>query len=421
MNNLLDRLFSTKCGIEVYKNALSAISDYGMQNMISRGILVGLSGGADSVMLLLVLLKYREQNDFKIKAVHVNHLIRGAEADRDERFSLELCKSLGVEFESFHIDVPKIAEEQKIGMEEAARNERYKVFAALVASDSSISSIAVAHNATDNLETVIFNIMRGAGTLGASGISPVRDNVIRPLIYSPKRLIVSALEEAEIDFVTDSTNNLSDYSRNYIRNEILPHLSRISDSPEEMGTRFSKNLREDSDFILSLAERFISENEKNGSFAKESFLSLEKPVFSRVLTIMCKKAALPAPEKIHIDSIFALCRGGDFSFSLPGGVSFVSREGRIYIGEPKTEKREFFFPLKEGLNTFSGFDSAIIISKEKVIEQAKEYENTFEREFAYLLVHGVLHLLGYDHMEDEEKTVMRKNEEEILSELNLSR
>ena len=121
-------------------------------------ILVGFSGGADSVMLLLFLLKYREDNDFPIKAVHVNHSIRGEEADRDENFSKEFCKSLGVDFEAVRVDVPALSKEKNVGIEEAARNARYKIFNDIILADSSFSSIAVAHNATDNLETVIFNM-----------------------------------------------------------------------------------------------------------------------------------------------------------------------------------------------------------------------------------------------------------------------
>ena len=368
MKEFLNSLFLTEKGKQIYNNAIDAIADFGMSTKLKDGVLVGFSGGADSVMLLLFLLKYRESFDFNIKAVHVNHGIRGEEALRDERFSREFCADLGVDFEAFEIDIPKIAEEKKLGLEEAARNERYRIFNSVIQNDLSVSAVAVAHNATDNLETIIFNLMRGSGASGAAGINPMRDNVVRPLIYSPKELIVSALNEAKIPFVVDSTNASVDYSRNYIRNEILPRLKRISDSPENMATRFSKNIREDSNYLNSLAEKFVDENGKCGEFSKESVIGLEKPIFSRVLMIMCKNAGVPSPEKVHVDSIFELCRGQDFSFSLPGGISFVSFEGKIYLGEPHREKREFRYHLKEGFNSFSDFGSAIVISKDKKLD-----------------------------------------------------
>ena len=289
MNELTKAFFSTEDGKNVYSNFLSAIDEFSMADLISDGVLVGLSGGADSVALLLLLIEYRRTHDFNLKAVHINHMIRGAEANFDEDFSRDICKKLGVDFLSYKIDVPAIAKAQGIGLEEAARNARYEKFGEIINSDPDISVIAVAHNATDNLETVLFNMMRGSGIVGISGIRPVRDNIIRPLIYSSKELICKALTNAKIGFVVDSTNLSSEYTRNYIRNEILPKLRKISDSPERMCTRCTATLREDSDFLLSLAEKFIADNMKDGKIPASALFSLEKPLLSRVLMLMCKK------------------------------------------------------------------------------------------------------------------------------------
>ena len=365
MNDLIRNFFSKEYTRKLYSDFLSAIATCHMEDMIRGGVVVGFSGGADSVMLLLFLLKYREDNDFPIKAVHVNHSIRGEEADRDENFSKEFCKSLGVDFEAVRVDVPALSKEKNVGIEEAARNARYKIFNDIILADSSFSSIAVAHNATDNLETVIFNMMRGAGIIGVSGIKPVRDNVIRPLIYLPKDSITEALTLSGIDFVYDSTNGSSDYSRNYIRNEIIPKLRKISTSPERMATRLSSNLREDGDFILKCAEDFYNNYGKDGIFSLADIVKLEKPVFSRLLMLMCKKSSLPSPERVHIDSVFNLCKSGDFSFDLPGGKSFVSFGGKAFIGDKNQKREEFNFKIFEGINKFSGFGSIIILSKDK--------------------------------------------------------
>ena len=365
MNELTNSLFSTEAGKKLYQNSLSAIKEFGMHKLICDGVLVGLSGGADSVALLLVLIEYRKEYDFKIKAVHINHCIRGEEADFDEAFSRNLCDKLKVDFESYKIDVPELAKEEGKGLEEAARDIRYKKFNEIISSDALLSSIAVAHNATDNLETVIFNMMRGSGIAGISGIRPVRDNVIRPLIFSSKELICEALSAAGIEFVVDSTNLSTEYTRNYIRNEILPKLKKISDSPERMCTRLTQSLREDSDYLFRLAEDFLGEHEKNGVIAKEEILTLDKPVFSRVLMLMCKNKSLPAPEKVHIDSVFSLLQSGDFSVSIPGNKKFVSESGNVYIGDFTRENNDFCFDIKEGVNTFPGFESIIILSKDK--------------------------------------------------------
>ncbi|MBR5241647.1 MAG: hypothetical protein IKV20_00775, partial [Clostridia bacterium] len=120
-----------------------------------------------------------------------------------------------------------------------------------------IQSIAVAHNATDNIETVIFNLLRGSGLRGACGIAPVRDNIVRPLIGVSKCDIISALDAVGVDYVTDSTNLSSEYTRNYIRNEILPHLSHLSPDPEAQFTRASEIMRSDLDYLTLVSAEFI--------------------------------------------------------------------------------------------------------------------------------------------------------------------
>ncbi len=365
MNELTNSLFSTKEGKVLYQNFLLAIKDFKMHDMILNGVLVGLSGGADSVALLLLLLEYRKKYDFNLKAVHINHSIRGKEAERDQLFSQKLCERLNVDFDSYEIDVPLIAKEQGIGIEEAARNARYNKFKEIIESDSKLSVIAVAHNATDNLETVIFNMMRGSGIVGMTGIRPVRDNIMRPLIYSPKELILGALCAAKIEYVIDSTNLSTEYTRNYIRNEILPKLKKISDSPERMCTRLTSTLREDSDYLLELAENFLRDHEIDGRIPRKDLLTLSKPLFSRVCALLCKKNSLPMPEKVHLDSIFSLLSGGDFSFSIPGGKSFICAEEQVFIDDLPEENNDFYFEIKEGINSFSGFESIIILSKDK--------------------------------------------------------
>ena len=375
MNELLERLFSSEKGKLLYSNAKSAISENNMSEIMQKGVLLGFSGGADSVALLCVLLKYRETVDFSLKAVHINHGIRCEEAERDEAFSEAFCKRMGVDFQSVKINVPKISKAKGIGLEEAARNERYRIFDSILSGNEDLSSIAVAHNSTDNLETILFNMLRGTGATGAAGIKPVRNNVIRPLIYSSKELIVSALSDAGIDFVLDSTNDSLEYSRNYIRHEIIPRLKKITPSPELMGVRFSQNLRQDSDFILSLAKDFVKTKCPDGVFLKEDFLNLSKPVFARVLTLLSAEKGLPSPEKTHIDAIYGLCFGGDFSYSIPGGARFISSQNKFYIGEFEKGDAAFLYKLKEGLNTFSEFGSVVLISKEKNVES---YSNIYK-------------------------------------------
>ncbi len=378
---ITDKLFATEMGRKIYKSALSAISDFSMKSLIKGGTVLGFSGGADSVMLLLFLLKYRSEiGDFPIISVHINHKIRGVEADEDEEFSQKFCESLGVPFISRSYDVPKIAATRGLGLEEAARDLRYSAFKEIL-QEKKYTSISVAHNATDNLETIILNMMRGAGTHGISGIVPLRDSIVRPLIYSSKSDISSALTKAGIAYKVDSTNLSTDYSRNYVRQKIIPLFNRLNPNPEAMATRMSRNLREDNEFIDSYAEAFISENYLNGAFSSEKLAKLPRSVLARILnkavrSFFAAEKKTPLPERTHIDSISALLNGNNFSYSLPGAIRFVCEDGlcRIEKDIPKTEN-EFFYSLHTGVNDFSELDYLILVFGD---DELKSYSNIYK-------------------------------------------
>jgi tRNA(Ile)-lysidine synthase len=370
-------LFSSKLGGEIYASALRAIDDHHMLDHLKRGVLVGFSGGADSVMLLLLLLKLKEcVCDFPIVAVHINHMIRGNEADRDEEFSRSFCKSQNVEFKAIRIDVPAISKESGTGIEEAARDARYSAFHKVIDADERISTISVAHNATDNLETVIFNMMRGAGLSGISGIPPVRDNIIRPLIYSSKSDIVAALDLCGIDYVVDSTNNDVQYTRNYIRHEIIPRLSVLTASPEAMASRMSRSLREDGEYIGKEAENFVRTHLSNGRIHQSALLTLPKPLFYRVLTIMTSEKCDQKPERTHVDAIYDLLGGGNFSYSLPGKIRFVMENGLCYIGNDIIEE-DYSYSVKIdlGVTEIPGYSTVVILSDDKTF---KNYTNIYK-------------------------------------------
>jgi len=213
-------------------------------------ITVALSGGADSMCLLHVLLSLKEKLGVSVSAVHINHLIRGDEAKRDEEFVKNVCSDLGVEFLSAQIDVPKLAKEEKISIELAARKARYSFF-----KNNCKGLIATAHNANDNLETVIFNLARGSALKGITGIPPVRGNIIRPLLTVTRTEIEEFLSENGINYVTDSSNLSDDYTRNRIRHNILPQLAEINRSAVKTSVSSLDALREENSFIESETDK----------------------------------------------------------------------------------------------------------------------------------------------------------------------
>lgn len=370
-------LFDSEVGGRVYAAACQAVKDFSMEERFKGGVLVGLSGGADSVMLIHFLEKYRRECAwFPIVAVHVNHLIRTDEALRDELFSGELCRSLGVEFIAKRVDVPAIAKSEGKSLEEAARNARYSIFREIISGRKDISTVAVAHNSDDNFETVLMNMMRGAGVRGIAGISPVRDEIVRPLIYVPKSDITEALCTAGIKFVTDSTNESDDYTRNYVRHNIIPRFLEAFPSAFSAVTRMSKNLREDDECLLSIARDFAARYE-NGNIPTEELLSLKPALLFRVLNLYFLNLADTTLERTHVNAIKdCLVGGGDFSISLPRGIRFVSKNSVCgFTDEADLKEAEFCLKISEGENVFSDFGIKIVLGRTSRDENSSNVYN----------------------------------------------
>lgn len=211
-------------------------------------IIAGLSGGADSVCLL-ILLKELVPKNIAIIAVHINHGIRGEEALRDEKFCEDLCRRMNVEYRCFNYDVRSYAKEKHLTVEEAGRTLRYEAFNHLAGIRG---RIAVAHHKNDRAETVLFNICRGSGLKGAAGIQPIRDNIIRPLLCVTRQEIEQYLTGKEFSWCEDCTNSSNDYARNCIRNQIIPIIEEsVNSAVVDNIDNFANNAME--------AERYLSE------------------------------------------------------------------------------------------------------------------------------------------------------------------
>ncbi|MBQ5386985.1 MAG: tRNA lysidine(34) synthetase TilS, partial [Lachnospiraceae bacterium] len=225
-------------------------------------VTVGVSGGADSVCLLFVLLDLQEEYDLKVQAVYVEHGIRGEESVEDGRFVEKLCISKGVPFRQADVDAPELASLEHMSLEEAARRLRYEALIQTAKHGDKGGKIAVAHNADDNVETIIYQMARGTGIRGLCGmepLSPRKDGtkIIRPLLCVERGEIEMYLADKEQDYVTDSTNADDNYARNRIRHDILPILreinseavAHINESAKQL-TRLYKSHMDDADRIL---------------------------------------------------------------------------------------------------------------------------------------------------------------------------
>ena len=232
------------------------------KSLIKSGevIAVALSGGKDSVCLLHLLLENREKLNITVKAVHVDHSIRGKDSEDDAEFCKNYCEKLSVPLKIFKVDAPLYSNENHLSIEQGARELRYKIFNELL-SDGFADKIATAHHKDDNFESVLFNLFRGTGLKGASGIPKQNGKIIRPLLDATREQIDDYAIQNNLPFVQDKTNFESVYTRNYLRNEVVPKiLDRFPDAVNNTA-KFSSICKEEDEFLSDLASKIILEKE----------------------------------------------------------------------------------------------------------------------------------------------------------------
>lgn len=283
----------------MFDKAFLTVKKYDMLHENDK-IVVGLSGGADSCALLHFLVSLRKKLNLTVIACHINHQLRGAEADRDENFADEFCKSLDVPLYTLHADVKGEALRQKKSTEQCGRDIRYAFFAETA--DKFNAKIATAHTASDNAETVIFNLARGSGAAGLCGIPPVRDNIIRPLIECTRTDIENYCIKNNISYVTDSTNLTDEYTRNKIRLEVIPVLKKINPAFESTVSGMTERMKETVDFIDRCAENALSSALTDKGYKISELQKLNKAVLSRAIIMLCQKNSV-TPEAKHIELI----------------------------------------------------------------------------------------------------------------------
>ena len=330
-------------------------------------ILVGLSGGADSVCLLHILCDWARCAGCKIYAAHVNHNIRtehyNNEALRDEIFCRELCESLGVELFVLNADVPSLAKERGQSIEGAARAVRYNFFSKIM-NENNIKILALAHNSNDNIETQLFNLCRGASVGGIIGIKQVRniDNVnggklIRPILSATKGEILDYCDKNSLMYMTDSTNFELDATRNKIRHEIIPRLEEIFPTPMYSAMRLSRCAEEYEDFVTCEAEKILDacKKEKESiSVSLDVFNSLHIALKKKLLVLMTDVISDISLESKHISSITELAESKitHKQISLPQNLFCIIEDGMLLFQNGKRKKATAWIEkeLCEGLN-----------------------------------------------------------------------
>lgn len=309
------------------------------------------SGGADSTALLLCLYELRETLGIDLRAVHVHHGIRGAEADRDAAFCAAFCEKYGIPFQCVYVDVPAYAKARRLSLETAARILRYRALEQAAPE----GFIATAHHAGDNAETVLFHLLRGSGMKGLRGILPRSGRLLRPLLSAEKAQILDYLQSRGQDYVEDSTNFTGDSSRNRLRQEMIPLLLRENPAALAHIARTAMLLTEDEALLTKQAEEayFACYDTETGALAGLS--AYPRPIRMRVYMLrlerMCKSYHIdPAYEMLRAIDEALLAGGG--TVNLSGNVYAQVHRGILYMQECVPIAADAKMPLQLGENRF---------------------------------------------------------------------
>ena len=358
-------------------------------------ILVGFSGGADSRLLLHILYLYAMENGTPLYAAHLNHGIRGAEADRDEEFCRTVAAEYGIELFVGHENIPELCMLSGNSTELEARQKRYEFFARVM-KENNIPLLATAHNADDVLETLIFRILRGTGTKGLSSIPPVRmlgggRLAVRPILSYTKAEIVELCKDLGLSFVTDSTNSEEDCARNKIRLRVIPELERIAGNgtPQRSAVRLAASAAEDEDAIFKQARTLIEKHQNSGIpieiLNSEHIAVAKRMIFELYAEYFRAHGVDSVPEDkslsaSHIDALITLCRRAvkHSKISLPCGAIACIENGMLIITEPSPSDKPL--PIKDtvelslGVTEWNGGN--ILIITEEVDAPIKPIKKT---------------------------------------------
>ena len=283
-------------------------------------VLCALSGGADSVCLLHIL---SQRKDISLSAAHYNHQLRGDESDQDEVFVRELCRQWDIPCHVGCGDVAATAKARKQGIEETARQMRY-AFLFETAEKLGGAAIATAHNADDNAETVLLNLIRGTGLRGLTGISPKREGLIRPLLHVSRAEILAYLEENDLPHREDSTNADENYTRNKLRAQVMPLLRELNPRAVEHFAATAAQLTEIDRYLDGQAKDLLSQvGEEPGrvSLPMEALLTAPTVLRGRMVFQLLDRLGVGRKDvrALHVEAVLSLTHGG--SVDLPHGVT----------------------------------------------------------------------------------------------------
>jgi tRNA(Ile)-lysidine synthase len=314
-------------------------------------VAVALSGGKDSVCLLHLLLSLREELNITVKAVHIDHSIRGKDSENDANFVKNYCEKLGVLVKVFKVDAPLYSKQNNLSLEQGARALRYGVFKSVL--DSGFANlVATAHHKNDNFESLLFNIFRGTGLKGAGGIPSKNGEIVRPLLSVTREEIDRYVQENNLPFTQDLTNFSSEFSRNYIRNEIVPKIVERFPNAVNAGAKFSAICKEEDEFLQKLSSDIITQ--KDGKVYIP--LSSDGVLVKRAIILALSRLGLEKDyEYVHVLDVFNLkdLQSGA-KITLPKSIVAQKEYDYAVLYIDNEQKNQNLYPFGVGAFDFDG-------------------------------------------------------------------
>ncbi len=319
--------------------------DYSLKN---KTIAVAVSGGEDSMALLNYVLSVKDKYSFNLVCINVEHGIRGKSSENDSLFVKNFCNQYNIPFIFYQVDSLEKAEKDKLSVEQAARTLRYQCFFDAI-KNHKCDLIFTAHHLKDNMESVLINIFRGTGIKGLSGVTNYDDKILRPFLNVSKKEISDYVRENKVPFVTDETNLNDDYTRNFIRHNVIPSIEKIFPEAEKSVYRLSEIARSEDRFLDEEAKRHISFI----SSIAEIKLPLDKVLLNRATVICLKKLGIERDyEQVHVNDVCALLdKETGKSVDLPKNVVATKEYDKIVFYK-KTNRKGQELPFKTGKFTF---------------------------------------------------------------------
>lgn len=328
------------------------------QNKLLRNneiIAVACSGGMDSICLLHYLNQKKEDYNIDLVAVNIDHCIRPNSAE-DTAFVANFCRQNRIRCYKFKVNAVEIAREQKICLEEAARIARYKMFDAVIEKGLA-DKIAIAHHVQDQAETILLNIFRGAGLTGASGMDVKSGHYIRPLLNTTKEEIYAYVRENYLEYVEDETNNNNEYSRNFLRNDIMPKIRQYWKNVDKNLTNFAKICKQDDNFITEQINFDDLIVEKNMVRIPLTYFIYQDSVTNRILRHAFNKLGLAKDiERKHLDILKGLAKSGEngTKISLPNNLKASLEYDYLTLLVPEKKEKPVPKDFKTGKTEFAG-------------------------------------------------------------------